>query len=296
MRLVRWLGAVCCFLLLSVPLFGCMCFSTPMCSTVDTHSGSDAVFVGKVVDVWPSRKALGTEIQHLSLPSLRRMILSRWHGALSAEEERDVRTSQNRAEIELRYGILQRVRFVVNEILTGPEVRELYTDASSCGYRFEPGRDYFVVTTHHGGRYETGACSRTSPVASESATEDLRALRARKTGKPLSPRVYGHISLDDLRGETRVQLQGDEENRSLLVKGDGRFAFDGLQMKTYRLEVRDERGTGERTIDLASIGCFEAFPWYSDGWRIGGSPVVIESRPAIQLPDPPELLPKPEGN
>ena len=264
-----------------------------MCSTVDTHSGSVAVFVGKVIDVWPSREALATESRHLSLPSLRRTILRRWHGALSDEEELDIRTNQNRAEIESRYGILQRVRFVVNETLTGPPVRNLYTNASSCGYRFEAGYVYFVVTTRQGGRFETGACSRTSPAASQSATADLTALRARKAGKPVSPRIYGHISLGDMRGDTRVQLQGDQESRSLLVKADGDFAFDGLQMKPYRLEVRDERGTGDRTIDLASIGCFEAFPWYSDGWRIGGSPIVIESRPAIQLPDPPELLPWP---
>jgi hypothetical protein len=45
-------------------------------------------------------------------------------------------------------------------------------------------------------------------------------------------------------------------------------------------------------MDLSRVGCFEAFPWFSNGWRIAGSPVVIDVPQPPPLREPPPLLPK----
>ena len=242
-----------------------------MCSEVPNLSGSQAVFVGRVVDVWLSRSMLGSESRKPSLPALRRSISQRWQGSLSAAEERDVRTNANIGAIEVNYGLLQRVRFVVTEVLIGPEIQEVYTFASSCGYPFQQGQVYLVNASRDGVRYATGACSRTSSIQSDDATEDLKALRSWKPGTPLPPRIYGRIDREDLHSGIRVTLKNGEAEQVAQIGPDGRFSFDGLKPEAYRLQVADERGSGERVIDLSRNGCFEAFPRFSDGWRIAGS-------------------------
>jgi hypothetical protein len=284
---------VCIGTMLPLRAYGCLCFSTPMCSQVETYTESGAVFVGRVVDVWPPRQKLTTESQHLSLSVLRHLILRRWHGALSAEEERYIRTTPDRAAIEFRYAIMQRVRFVVSEVLAGPQVCEVYTDASSCGYRFELSREYLVNSGREGPRYRTGACSRTSRVESDDAVEDLKALRAWKSGRPLPPRIYGRIDSPDLRMDTRVHVIDDREEHTVLLAANGRFSFDGLEKTKYRFQVQDGRGKGERLVDLSHLSCFEAFPWFDGVWHVAGSPVVLDSHPTPQILDPPPLRPGP---
>src|SRR5579884_2550994 len=190
MRVDRWLYAFCVYTTLSGHALGCMCFSIPMCSQVATLSQSNAVFVGQVVEIWPTRKVLIRQ-QDLSHPHLRHLILQRWRGVLSSDEEEYIRTSPEWGKIELRYAYMQRIRFAVSELFTGPPIHEIYTDISSCGYSFEPGRSYLVNSFPDGPRYRTGACSRTSGVDAADAVEDLKALRAWKSGSPLAPRIYG---------------------------------------------------------------------------------------------------------
>jgi hypothetical protein len=132
---------------------------------------SNAVFVGQVIDVWPARETITGESQRLPLTQLRQVVLKRWHGTLSVEEERCVRTTTDRDALEFRFASLQRVRFLVSEFLAGPQIREVYTDASICGYRFEPGLTYLVDANLAGSRHRTGACSRTGRVDSEDAVE-----------------------------------------------------------------------------------------------------------------------------
>jgi hypothetical protein len=293
MRIPAPLAALCLCLACNSRAFACFCFSTPMCSEVQTLSGSHAVFVGRVVDVWPSRSMLASESTHPSLAALRRSILQRWQGSLSPAEERDVRSNADRGSIELRYGLLQRVRFVVTEVLMGPEIQEVYTDASSCGYSFQQGQVYLVNASRDGTRYGTSACSRTSSMESDDAAEDLKALRAWKSGRLLPRRIYGRIDREQLPSGIRVSLKNGEAEQVAPMGSDGRFSFDGLKPETYWLHVADERGSGERVIDLSRIGCFEAFPWFSDGWRIAGSPVETNVPQLVPLPEPPLLLPKP---
>jgi hypothetical protein len=274
--------------MLSTHAYACFCFSTPLCSQIGAVSQS-SVFIGRVIEVWPNRQTIATESVHLSPRQYRQLILKRWQGNLSPEEETYVRTSPNRDKIEFRLGIMQRVRFQVSEELSGPKVSEVYTDASSCGFPFEPGQVYLVNATRDGSRYRTAACFRTAKIDSDSAIEDLKALRARKSGKRLPPRIYGRIYSSDLTSNTRLRLALNGEERSVVIGDDGRFSIDGLERLKYRLIVEDERGIGDREIDLSRIGCFESFPWFSSGWHIAGSPIVIYGQPVPRLHDAPPL-------
>lgn len=267
-----------------------------MCGQIGTLSESNAVFVGQVTDVWPARETIAGQSQRLTLTKLRQLILDRWHGTLTAEEERYIRTTRDRDTLELRFGLIQRVRFSVTERLAGPRIREVYTDASSCGYRFEPGLTYLVNANHDGPRYHTGACSRTSRVESDDAVEDLKALRAWRTGNPLPPRIYGRIDMRDLRPDIRVRLVDDQGQEERLTRLDpnGRFTFDDLAKTKYRFQVEDSRGKGERLIDLSRLGCFEATPWFSESWHVAGSPVLMESKQVPLIPEPPPLLVPPK--
>ena len=51
--------------------------------------------------------------------------------ALTAEETLYVRTTTNRDTLQLRFGRLQRVRFIVSKRLAGPLVLQVYADATS---------------------------------------------------------------------------------------------------------------------------------------------------------------------
>ena len=266
---------VCLYAAFSGSAFACFCFSTPMCSSAATPTDSSAVFVGSVVEIWPAREALAKQ-QRLSHSQLRQLILQRWRGILSAQEEQYVRASPEWDKIEFRYAYMQRVRFVVSEVLAGTQVHEIFTDSTSCGYRFELNHVYLVNSSRDGLRYRTGACTRTAETASEEAVEDLKALRAWKAGTPLSPRIYGRILPSDVRPDVLVRLTRDRGEGWVHPDADGGFSFDGLEKAQYRLQVRDGRGTGERLLDLARMGCFEASPWFNESWHIAGTPVLME--------------------
>ena len=107
----------------------------------------------------------------MTLAVLRQLILTRWRGTLTAEEEHEVRVTSDKVALEFRFGYMQRVRFTVSEPLAGAQIREVYTGTSSCGYRFEPGLTYLVNASHDGPRYWARACSRTSRVESAEAVE-----------------------------------------------------------------------------------------------------------------------------
>jgi hypothetical protein len=232
--------------------------------------------VGTVLDVWPPREVIAGEIQRMLLADLKRVILKRWHGVLSVEEETYIRSTWNRAMLDSRFAILQRVRFALKESFAGPLLRDIYTDASSCGYRFESGRVYLVNATRDGSRYRTGPCFRTNRIESYEALEDLKALRAWKSGKPLAPRIYGRIRPSDLRVDTRLRLIGTGPTRPVAVDEGGLFSIDDLESQPYRLEVMDARGSAERLIDLSRLRCFEVTAVFSDAWSILGFPIVTQ--------------------
>lgn len=290
----RWTCTLGFWTILSTPASACFCFSTPMCAQTGRPSDSNAVFVGQVTEVWPTREMIANESRRLTLPKWKRLILERWHDRFSVAEERYIRTTTDRGLIELRFGNIQRVRFVVSEFLAGPQVGEVYTNTSSCGYHFDPGLTYLVNAIPDGPRLRTGACFRSSRIESDEAVEDLKALQARRTGNTLSPRIYGRISLRALRPDTLVRLVDDQdrEERSVRPDANGRFSFDALTKATHRLQVEDSRGKGESLVDLSRFDCFEAFSSFSEAWSIGGMPVTLESKEVpIILEPPPVLLP-----
>jgi hypothetical protein len=200
------------------------------------------------------------------------MVLQRWHGNLSPQEQQYIRTSSEWGKIESRYAYMQRVRFAVSEDLGGREIHEVFTDSSSCGYRFELNHVYLVNSSRDGLRYRTGACSRTARAESQEAVEDLKALRARKSGIPLLPRIYGRISASDFRADVLVRVTRDQNEEWVHPDAGGGFSFDDLQKTQYRLQIQDGRGTGERLIDLTRKDCYEAIPWFSEFWRVAVSP------------------------
>ena len=104
MRPAMLVARICACLVFTTKAFACFCFSPPMCSGVAALPSSSAVFVGRVVDVWPSRSILASETKGLSLDGLRGYILGPWRSSLSLEEERDVRTNVDRTAIELSAG------------------------------------------------------------------------------------------------------------------------------------------------------------------------------------------------
>src|ERR1700733_4562698 len=114
MHVGRWICSAYVCVALSGPAFGCFCFSNPMCSQIGELSQSDVVLVGRVVEIWPTREVLAGQ-QHLLQAQLRDLILQRWRGVLSFEEDQYIRTSPEWDKIESRYLYMQRIRFVVSE-------------------------------------------------------------------------------------------------------------------------------------------------------------------------------------
>ncbi len=167
---------------------GCFCFSTPMSAQTDLDLKDHAVFAGRVVEVWPNRETIARETGDLSLKRLRPLILARWGSVMTPKERRSLRWARRPGRIGFHYAFLQRVRFEVDEVLLGPAVAEVFTEAASCGYRFEVGREYLVNADRQGGHYRTGACSRTGPLSDRETVEDLDVLRARKARGGPDPR------------------------------------------------------------------------------------------------------------
>ena len=269
------------FMLCSEPARACLCFSTPMCHQVASRASLDshAIFIGRVIDIWPSRKEVA-EILGRSRADVRAEILRRWRGVLSPEEQSRIRNATSDSDwqqIEMRYAALVRVRFEVLETLNGPpQVREVYTDTSSCGYPFQWRRVY-LVNASPGPRYHTGACMNTAPIDSPEAVEDLKAIRSwNGAGPRLAPRIYGAVSVSDLRSEAiRIRLESTKSNtveERIPDPVTGSFSFENLDRGArYKLKVNDDAVS--RDIDLTAKGCFNAFvSRYSGHWAIGGLP------------------------
>lgn len=253
------------------------------------------MFVGRVMEVWPSRRDLvETYERRLSSSQLRQFLLRRWSGVLSPDEIRALRTSRDADAILHRYEHMQRVRFAVVEAFSGPPIAQVFTHSGSCGVDFQEGQTYLVNATQDSGWYRVRACSRTDRVESFEAAEDLKALRAWKSGSPLAPRVYGQIAAAELRTDTRLRLFGDGGERLVPIDSSGRFSAEGLERKEYRLQIDDARGKADYAVDLGPVSCFEARASFDGRWRIWTSgPIMMRSPPAPELPAPPELIPLP---
>lgn len=256
----------------------CMCFSVPLCGQLPGVDEKRTIFVGKVVEVFPpsmdefaALERAMFEGESEALERTKALMLRNWGPILSSDELQTIRLANSAADL-FRVSDLgmysRRVRFRVTEELEGStgEAFQLFTDATDCGYKFHAGQEYLVVSHQNKetGRWSTGACSRSAPVESVDAQQDLMALRARREGHPLAPRIYGKI-FDQQEGHhgglpsALLRLVGGSSNRETVSDADGRFAFDNLAPARYRLEVGGlaERGS-PKELDLSLGGCFEA--------------------------------------
>lgn len=256
---------------------------------MDPFSASDAIFVGRVIEIWPPRQSFARD-EHLNFAQEKRLILYRWRGVLSKEEERRISTSSEWSGSDADFVYMQRIRVVVKESFTGPTTREIYTSATSCGIRFRLNQTYLIVSNPKGSRYYTGACSGTAPIDSHDAVRDLKVLRDWKAGISLLPQIEGSIDPEDLRPNLRVRLVRDQEVTSIFPGADGIFSVDRLAKAQYRLQVEDGRGKAETLIDLSNRACFQASIRFSDGWSINVWPFLEEKTLSIpDLPDPPRI-------
>jgi hypothetical protein len=239
----------------------------------------------------------------------RNLILKIWQKDLSEEEQLAIKATDSEQSLRNTSGLAQhprRVRFQVSEWLEGGNESEfyVYTNFTSCGYTFKLGETYLVVASAEKAtpRWWTGACMRTQPILS--ATEDLKALRAWKDGRPLGRRIYGEI-LDQTQRPDYTPIQNVP---ILLVRGDarletksdleGRFSFDDLAAAEYRLEIDFPGWRGSpKTADLTNDRCYEAGVYvdqkpdgilYSILHHTSLKWIAIKAV-AVDLPEPPSL-------
>jgi hypothetical protein len=245
--------------------YGCICFAAPKCVRTERLAKGESAFVGKVVEIWPTREVLRAEAATGSESTLRRRFMDRWGSILPAEALRHLRT-----EPYLFEG-LQRVRFEVAEHLGGTRTSEIYTGATSCGIAFQRGETYLVVASRNGGLMRTGACSGTGSVLESTVSTAIAELRALETGREVVRKIYGRIAASSLGGDTRLLLwASDGSELAVVPDANGSFSMEGLGKTKYRFRVEDARGSDERLIDLSKRGCFEANISFSDKWRIDG--------------------------
>src|SRR5438552_3669641 len=159
----------------------CFCFSTPLCNQLPNSYGKRTIFVGTATDIYPASldayRLLESALNRSDRGALVRakaLILRLWEPVLSSDEARSIKLASSQDELRrasIRGMFPRRVRFRVREwieVNSGEEC-ELFTDASDCGYRFEAGKQYLVVSSQYRetNKWWAGACSRTAPVESE---------------------------------------------------------------------------------------------------------------------------------
>ncbi len=281
------LGLLLLILATPLPTSACFCFSRPLCSELSAVGRQRAIFVGTVSEIYPSLDGVKdvalAEGREMTLRQAKTLLQERWRDVLSAKEIVQIQRARSINELLWNVRITlatRRVRFRVAEWLQGGRGNsfELFTDISSCGYRFANGGTYLVVATleAESGRWQTGACMRNAPAGTRLAREDLKALRAARDGRPLLPRVYGEV-LDWRDGSAGIKsasgpphavlrLTGPASSREAASDDQGWFSFDDLPPATYRLELlQPSLHGGGTTIDLGHTGCSEASVFLEKG-------------------------------
>lgn len=261
----------------------CFCFSTPLCNQLPSPDGRRMIFVGTVSSMYPHSLGIYGSIEaalstrdRTALARTKALILRVWGPVLSPDEARSIRLASSRNELDRAMtmgAFARRVRFRVKEWIEGNsgEEIELFTDPGSCGYRFQPGKEYLVVSYQNTktDKWWTGACSRTAPVDSENARQDLKALRAWRDGQPLAPRIYGQVldwrkrqlgvPLFSGSPDVLIRLAGASSEQEVRADAEGRFSFENLEPTKQRIELVVPEILGSpQNIDLSRGRCFEA--------------------------------------
>ncbi len=165
--------------------------------------------------------------------------------------------TERTGELDFKIGIIDAFKGVTVKEVT---VRESEHTAA-CGYPFRVGESYLIFARHRDGRYYSGICSRTHPLAV--ATDDLEMLRQIKTGRVTS-RVLGAAlrrQLSVTGGYSGYEgagamiglpivVRGMGVSRETLTDATGRFVFEGLPPGDYQIEPRWPSGLK----DLRHVG------------------------------------------
>lgn len=288
-------------LCLLVPASAVACFcipSSPICSSPPLqYMPAGAVFVGKVVDVYPAEtedayfmalldREVGPEEYRRALPleELKRGLLRLWRGTMTAAELRRLTAARSERDlISLLGGEFlihrRRVRFEVREVFQGPvkSVFEAFTglNTGDCGLPFKNGEEWLVFANRDpaSGRLHAGLCAG-SRLLRQSRYE-LEVLRARKAGKTEERYVFGQVSdwtqRSEMKSHRAVPLGGvrltlrSESGSELETKTDveGRFIFADLKRSRYVLDLAlpgwsaHISPAAEPSYDLTSDGCVE---------------------------------------
>lgn len=165
----------------------------------------------------------------------------------------------------------QRSQVRVEELFigdVGPEIQIVDTNNTSCSYQYKVGQTYLFEARQDGrGRWVPLVCTgRASTI--DSAEDNIRSLRAWKSGQTLPSRIYGKaLVMGRFPTAVRFGLRGEVPMETILDEDD-RFSFDNLQPGRYEFEMltpgrmglNDKEVFGPYPIDLTSGGCAELAP------------------------------------
>jgi hypothetical protein len=280
-----------------LPKDGTAPVSSAVCNHLpDSNVRGKAIFVGTVVDVYPRsvghmaelwERGSGRKLSEEHPPNLtelKELILLMWRESLTSSEVTRILSADSEDALDnvldeaFGWGFARRGRLKVSERFVGApdDAFELYTGfgGGDCGVGFNLGEQYLVFATQDETprRWRTTICSGTQSVLY--AEEEVRTLRAWKTGESLPPRIYGSVwdstHLGDA-GDTgeialprvEVRLSGDNSDRVTFTDVHGRFKFDDLVPGRYRIMVQlpgwqlASWSPGRGEIDLTKASCAE---------------------------------------
>ena len=274
--------------LLPAPVWACSCGASAICQTApDPGNQQQAVFVGTVREFYPKSREQMDQLHeefYRSHPELvsqsgnrtgrrvagappddqgfrREFIRFLWGDSLSAAEQEQLRSADQRALDSLMFDYRRRARLQVLENFSNAEGLEfeLFTnlDGPSCGFDFSEGETYLVEAYRNAPdqRWMVGSC--TPPRLLSAALDELSALRAWKAGQPPKVRILGDVFSRDARQSPvgiRLQLLGGAQPLETVSDSRGQFQFQNLAAGIYQL-IGGATPPQARSIDLTHAWC-----------------------------------------
>jgi hypothetical protein len=282
--------------LLPAPVLACTCAPGSMgfCQALpDTSNANHAVFVGKVTEFYPKSPAERSQLleefirthpdllealraQSPEYPTGRRIagassgnlewrkqiIKYIWGDTLTPTEQEQLRVASDERELDrLGFDQRRRARLEVLENFTGADAPQftLYTalDGPGCGFDFAEGGTYLVEAYKTSGsdKWRVSSCSRTRLLGQ--AAEDLKTLRAWKTGQRLPGYITGQIvdRRNPLPGTAfQLRLLGGKQILETTSDSSGRFGFENLDAGVYQVQVVQPTVVS-RSADLTHAWC-----------------------------------------
>jgi hypothetical protein len=181
---------------------------------------------------------------------------------LTPTEKEQLRAAADERELDrLGFDQRRRARLEVLENFVGAEAFEFTLntalDGPACGFDFTEGATYLVEAYKPSGSdtWRVSSCSRTRML--DQAADDMKTLRAWKTGQRLPGRINGQII--DRRTPSagtpfRVRLLGAKQILETTSDSRGQFTFDNLDTGVYQVQVIEPL-LFSRPADLTRAWC-----------------------------------------